>query len=456
MLNLLHIFRPAPHKPRLPKDKIDPTYKKLRLQVFIGIFVGYTSFYLVRNNFSLAMPHLLQEGFSKTELGIILTATPVAYGIGKFLMAIISDRSNPRYFMATGLIFSATINFFYTSHSILNSIIMMFTLMFLNGWVQAMGWPAGARVMTHWFSETERGTKMSLWSCSQNFGGGLISLIAVAGIFIFGSWHSIFYFPATFALAAALLIILLVRDTPQSEGLPSIEEYHHEKNICESACRPDSEREKELTAKEILFKYVLVNKYLWYLAFANIFVYFIRYGIGNWIPTYLKEVKDFSHEASKIAILFYEYAAIPGVLLCGWLSDKLFSGRRAPMCILYMILVTLALLLYRFSPVGQPLYCTIALACIGFFIYGPLVLIGISAVDIAPKKAAGTAGGLTGITGYFLGTVGAGAGTGLLVDSFGWDFMLGILMASSVLAIIFLALTWKIGRVKKTVLSQSS
>jgi OPA family glycerol-3-phosphate transporter-like MFS transporter len=446
---LLRIFRPAPHIARLPKDKIDPTYKKLRWQVFAGILIGYVSFYLIRNNFSIAMPHLLQEGFTKTQLGIILTAIPIAYGFSKFFMAIISDRSNPRYFMAVGLVLSAIINFFYGTDVVLDSMVLMFILMFFNGWVQAMGWPASARVMAHWFSGTERGTKMSIWSCAQNVGGGLIAPIAVLGTIVFGSWHSIFYFPAMIALAAAAVVVFLVKDTPQSEGLPPIEEYRHEETLCDAACRPEKEREKELTAKEILFKYVLVNKYLWYLALANIFVYFIRYGVGSWVPTYLKEVKGFSYEASKMAIFFYEYAAIPGIILCGWLSDKLFSGRRAPMCIFYMIGVSVALLVYWFSPVGQTLYCTVALTCIGFFIYGPVVLIGISAVDIAPKKAAGTAAGLTGLLGYVLGTVSAGVGIGWIADHLGWNVAFEVLMVSCILAIVFLTLTWNAGKVKK-------
>ena len=45
-----------------------------------------------------------------------------------------------------------------------------------------------------------------------------------------------------------------------------------------------------------------------------------------------------------------------------------------------------------------------SLIAIGFFIYGPVMLIGVQALDLAPKNAAGTAAGLTGFFGYFLGT----------------------------------------------------
>ena len=451
MLNRLNFFKPAKHIARLPQHQIDPVYKRLRIQVFMGIIIGYVCFYLVRNNFALAVPHLLQEGFTKMQLGLVPSAMAFAYGFSKFLMAIISDRSNPRYFLATGLFLAAIITFLMGTNYVLSSLTLMIGLMLCSGWVQAMGWPASARVMVHWFSERERGAKMSIWACAQNIGGGLVALLAVAGMQYLGlSWqNSIFTMPAFITLAAAVLVICLVRDTPQSEGLPSIEEYHHKLTASASADTSglDLEVERELTAKEILFKYVLVNKYLWFLALANIFVYFIRFGIGSWIPAYLHEVKGISHEAGKMALFWYEYAAIPGIILCGWLSDKYFASRRAPMCVIYLAIVSIALLLYWLAPAGNTLLCTITVAAIGMFIYGPVVLIGISAVDIAPKKAAGTAAGLTGLLGYVVGTMGANLGAGAIVDAFGWNAAFIMLLAACILSIVFLSFNWRVGRV---------
>lgn len=60
---MLSIFKPAPHKARLPAAEIDPTYRRLRWQIFLGIFFGYAAYYLVRKNFALAMPYLVEQGF---------------------------------------------------------------------------------------------------------------------------------------------------------------------------------------------------------------------------------------------------------------------------------------------------------------------------------------------------------------------------------------------------------
>ena len=68
------------------------------------------------------------------------------------------------------------------------AIVIMAVLNFLVGWFNGMGWPPCGRVMTHWFSVKERGTKMSIWNCAHNVGGALVGPMAVYGAMWFGSW----------------------------------------------------------------------------------------------------------------------------------------------------------------------------------------------------------------------------------------------------------------------------
>ncbi|PID62525.1 MAG: glycerol-3-phosphate transporter [Ignavibacteriae bacterium] len=436
---MINFLKPAPHKEILPAEKIDKNYKRLRLQVFLGIFIGYAGYYLVRKNFSLAMPNLIEEGFSKGELGIALSGVSIAYGLSKFLMGNLSDRSDARKFMSIGLLLSAltmiTLGVFPFATS---SIMIMFALLLINGWFQGMGWPPSGRVMVHWFSTTERGTKMSIWNVAHNIGGGLIGPLAILGVSIFGDWHSKFYFPGIVAIFVAFLAYLLVRDTPQSCGLPNIEKYKNDypPNYSEK-------QEKEFSAKEIFLTYVLKNKVLWAIAFANAFVYLVRYGVLDWAPTYLDEVKHFSISEAGWAYFAYEYAGIPGTLLCGYLSDKVFRGKRAPASILYMILVLVAVFIYWKNPAGNPLIDNIALIAIGFLIYGPVMLIGVHALDLVPKKAAGTAAGLTGLFGYLGGALFANIAMGFVVDTWGWDGGFMVLLAACIFSIVFIAFAWK-------------
>jgi OPA family glycerol-3-phosphate transporter-like MFS transporter len=314
----------------------------------------------------------------------------------------------------------------------------MFVLLLMNGWFQGMGWPPSGRVMVHWFSTGERGTKMAIWNVAHNIGGGMVGPIAILGMAIFADWHSILYTHGIVALAAALLIFVMVRDTPQSEGLCTIETH---RNDYPKAFEYGENYEQELSAKAIFFDYVLNNKFLWTIALANAFVYFVRYGVLDWAPTYLSEVKDFSFEQSGWAYAFYEFAGIPGTLICGWMSDKVFKGRRAPVLIGYMLLTLICVVVYWQNPAGNPNIDIAMLIGIGFFIYGPIMLIGVQALDLAPKKAAGTAAGFTGLFGYVGGAVSANIVIGYVVDSAGWDAAFSLIAGACIVAVLLISLT---------------
>ena len=388
------IFKPAAHISRLPPEQIDNDYKRLRWQVFISIFIGYAGYYLVRKNFSLAMPFLIEEqGYTKGQLGVALSAVSIAYGLSKFLMGSVSDRSNPRFFLAAGLFVSAGIMFIFGFTSwATQSVTIIFILLFLNGWAQGMGWPACGRTMVHWYSGNERGKVVSFWNIAHNVGGGLIGPLSIWGMAQFNDWQSTFYVPAMVASFIAVFILLTLRDTPQSCGLPSIEEHRND-----YPQDYDESHEKEFSAKEIFITYVLNNKLLWFIAVANAFVYLIRYGVLDWAPTYLSEAKGFSFNESSWAYFLYEWAGIPGTLLCGYISDAWFKGRRAPAAILYMVLVLVAVLVYWLNPAGNPLIDMAALMAIGFLIYGPVMLIGLICFRACSQKSSRNSGRFDGL-----------------------------------------------------------
>ncbi|WP_445435868.1 glycerol-3-phosphate transporter [Candidatus Borreliella tachyglossi] len=443
MKRLFNFLSPAPHIKRVDKESEDSLYKRLRLQVFISIFIGYAGFYLTRKIFSFAMPELEKEGFGKGQLGIILSGVSIAYGFSKFIMGNVSDRSNPRYFLSLGLLLTAVITvtfglFPWNLIDTTTAVVLMFILMFSNGWVQGMGWPACGRTMVHWWSTKERGITVATWNVAHNTGAAFSGIISSWALLHFNEWQAVLYVPAGLVVGIAIFVILTLRDTPQSVGLPPIEEYKNDypEDYTQSA-------EEELNAKDIFIKYVFNNKLLWYIAIANVFVYFVRYGILDWAPTYLSQVKHFSIKDSGWAYSLYEFSAIPGTILCGWISDKVFKGRRTETGILFMAATLITVIIYWQLPENTPTLTTLLLAIIGFLIYGPVMLIGLHALDLAPKKAAGTAAGFTGLFGYIGGSVAASAITGFVLQYFNWDTYFYLLISSCILAIIFISLTFR-------------
>ena len=418
---------------------VDAAYRRYRRNVFAGIFLGYAAYYLVRNNLALAIPDILREypQHSKAELGLALTGLSLAYGLSKFLMGAVSDRSNPKYFLPLGLLLSCAI--MATTglvKGIFTSLTLLIALQTLNGWVQGMGWPPCGKTMVHWFSTRERGLVVSTWNVGHNVGGALVANFALLGVTLFHDWGAKFYFNALIAAASAVIAFALMRDTPQSVGLPPIEEYKNDYPPNYSA-----DHERNFTFREIFFEHVLTNKYLWAIAFANAFVYFVRYGVVNWIPTYLETAKGFSFKQSSLGWSLYEYAAIPGTIACGWMSDKVFKGRRAPALMLFMGLTLVAVVVYWLNLKGPLWIDYAALIAIGFLIYGPIMLIGLHALDLVPKKAAGTAAGFTGFFGYVFGSAIAGTGVGWIADRWDWNGVFITMVACCVLAIAFSAMT---------------
>ncbi|AFH94557.1 sn-glycerol-3-phosphate transporter [Providencia stuartii MRSN 2154] len=349
-------------------------------------------------------------------------------------MGSFSDRANPRYFLPAGLILAASVMLIMGFVPWATSgVWIMFGLLFICGWFQGMGWPPCGRTMVHWWSQKERGGIVSVWNCAHNVGGGIPALLFMLGMAWFNDWKAAFYMPAFAAIIVALIAFALMRDTPQSCGLPPIEEY---KNDYPTDYKASDEQ--ELTAKEIFMKYVFPNKLLWMIAIANVFVYLLRYGILDWSPSYLQEAKHFNIKEFSWAYFLYEYAGIPGTLLCGWMSDKVFRGNRGATGVFFMLLVTIATIVFWLNPAGNPNVDMACMIIIGFLIYGPVMLIGLHALELAPKKAAGTAAGFTGLFGYLGGSALASIIIGYTVDTFGWNGGFAVMIGGSALAVVLL------------------
>lgn len=441
----LGVLAAPPAAPRVPENEIEPLYKRFRRQAFLGIFIGYAGFYLIRNNVSIVSAVLKEHDvLDALGLGIVANAVLFSYGLSKFFMAMLSDRANARYFLPLGLALSAVVNLLIAFVPILSASVGIFAvMMFINGWVQGMGWPPSGRVLVHWFSTNERGWMTSIWNCAHNVGGAGVGILAAWALQQFGTsdadWTPAFWAPAIVALFVALYAFIVIRDRPEAVGLPTIEEYRNDPAKVEQ-----SEGENEMSWKEMLFKHVLTNRVIVLLALANVFVYTLRYGVLNWIPVYLTDQIEAANITDGIiGFAIYEFAGIAGTLLCGWMSDKVFKGWRSGAGLVFLAGVGVALGLYWLLPSTAPLWVFyVLIAVIGGLIYGPVMLIGLQAIDLSPTKVAGTAAGFTGLFGYLLGASLASTGVGLLVKFYGWDVTFACLMGVVVLAFIFM---WIVG-----------
>ncbi|MDO8528190.1 MAG: MFS transporter [Deltaproteobacteria bacterium] len=433
MKNILSLLKVAPHaKPLEDPALIQKTYKHFRFRILYSMIVGYALYYFVRANFAMAMPVFLKDlGFTKTDMGIVLTLFSVVYGFGKFANGVLADRTNSRYLMAIGLFCAGLVNVFFG----LSSGITAFAIFWLlNAWFQSYGMPASVRLLTHWYSPTELGTKWGLQSTAHQIGGAGIMILAGFLIPHFG-WRYAFYVPGVMAMITSFWLLNRLRDTPQSIGLPPVEEFRGEGHITD----PNEDQAKSF--KEIMVGHILKNRFVWIVATANIFIYIVRIGIMSWAPTFLVETRGSSLASAGLKTAGFELAGIVGAIGAGWISDRVFKGRRAPLAVVSMFFLILALVGLWLAPNNNPYLDAALLIAAGVLVYGPQLLVPVAAAEFASKKAASTATGITGAFGYF-GSALAGVGTGVVVDKWGWDGGFIFFIASAVIGMFLFMGLW--------------
>jgi OPA family glycerol-3-phosphate transporter-like MFS transporter/OPA family sugar phosphate sensor protein UhpC-like MFS transporter len=424
----LRIFEPAPPAPVVLTDaaEIRQSYRSWQRKVLFSSIIGYAVFYFVRKNLSVAMPIMEEDlGISKTGLGLFLTLHGVLYGVSKFANGFFADRCNARAFMVIGLAASAVMNVFFGLSS---AVITLGVVWMINGWAQGMGFPPCARLLTHWFSPKQLARKMSIWNTSHSIGAGAI--VVLCGKLVTINWRMCFLVPAAIALVVAVFLWLTLPDTPPSVGLPEVEG---------TQMKPASIEDENHVA--FLLQNVFRNKYIWLVSVSNLFVYILRYTVFDWGTSFLKQARhvDITHASWMVA--GFEIAGLVGALLAGWMTDRFFGGRAMRACVFYMILAGVSIFMF-WKMAGESAFLNATLLCsMGFFIYGPQCLIGIAAANLATKRAAATAVGLTGFFGY-LSTLFSGVGFGALVKHQGWDAGFAGLLGITAIGTVLFILAW--------------
>ncbi len=383
---------PPPGPPISDPQQIRREYAYFRPRILFWSTVGYGTFYFVRKNLSVAMPVMMaQLHLQKTSLGLILTLHGVLYGTSKFLNGMLADRANARLFMALALIICAVMNVFF---GLSVSMIFLGTFWMINGWFQGMGYPPCARLLTHWSAPRELASKMAVWNISHSLGGAAIVILCAKLLEHYHHWQICFFVPSAIALVMAGLLLLNLRDTPESVGLPPVEStpmppirgwgfcitcmigvlvlcggmyFMHRwdwqfclvvlgisgamallilanlRDVPETTPglhAADAQLQTQSAVpvhpiaadhfRQFLWDKVFSNKYIWLVSMANFTVYTIRFAIFDWGPTLLHEYKGMPLIDAASIVAGFEVAGLFGMLATGWLTDRLFAGRGAP------------------------------------------------------------------------------------------------------------------------------
>ena len=393
LFSFYRISKPSAEK--VPAESVASTYKSLRRKTFWGVTAAYSLYYVCRMSISVFKQPLIDGGvLSAGELGLVGSAFLFVYAVGKFLNGFIADYCNIRRFMATGLFVSSIVNLLMAAlgfcHSMLPSLVIFlgFAILWgLNGLVQSMGSDPGVISLSRWFPLSKRGSYYSLFSTSPDL-GKFFSYIVLGAVGALG-WQFGFLVAAIAGVVGATIILVMVSDTPESKGLPSVQEL-----TGETLTKTDKKPTKDLQ------KMVLRHPGVWVIALSSAFLYITKNAVDSWGVLFLQEARGLSLGQASQALAYSVAFSIVGTLLAGWLSDKVFRGDRIKPALISGIMCTASLVLFLF--VGGGFALNIFYVSLFSFSMGVLycVVAGLMAVDIVPRKATGAALGVVGISSY--------------------------------------------------------
>lgn len=438
-------------------DNLQKKYRYWEWRTIAVLFIGYALFYFVRKNLGMAIPAMEAElGISKTQLGIFLTLHSIIYGFSRFVNGMLVDRFSKRKIMAMGLLLTCLVNLFICfspkldgmlnlldaeGKATLSLVYLIGSLWVLNGYLQGMGVPPCVSLLAHWIKPDELATKQSIWNVSHTIGAGIV--VALCGFMLdhygYSAWYLCFLAPALIALAGVPVLWFGLKDDPSEVGLPSVEKLSSN----EVSTSPQTDPLENIDTKKykrIIDRMVFRNPYIWIIGISNFCVYVIRLTILDWGASFLTEEKGMDiAQAGGLLATTEIIGGTLGMLLAGWLSDKLFRSKAHRTCFFCIVFATLTFFLFWKSSSVALSFIWLVLSA--FFIYGPQALYGVCASQQATKHAAGTGNGIIGIFGYASSVV-SGVIFGSMAETGGWDTVFPVAIAFGIAGAVAIGLMW--------------
>ncbi len=361
------------------------------------LWITYGAFYFCRTNISAAVPGMQAElGFSKTQIGLVLGALKLAYGVGQFVNGQLAEQFSARWLLAIGMFCSALLNVIFGFGTALYFLLFIWAA---NGYCQALGWTPAMRVAANWVPVERRGKAIGIIGTGYQATAALTFVIAGWSAEWLG-WRGALYVPAVLLAAAGVYMLVFLRATP--EGAPRARAGH----------RAAPPIQNVLTT--------LSNPALWLLALSLGLLNACRYGFVDWGLTHLKEIQGTGVGRAALNYAILPVGGIAGAYLAGWATDRFFGSRRAPVISILLVVLGGLTMIYDRVALASPVWTVAVLLLVGFVIFGPQVLlVGTAPADLARRGTAAAAAGFVNFVGY-MGAYSGDLLTGRLVDLYGW------------------------------------
>jgi OPA family glycerol-3-phosphate transporter-like MFS transporter len=384
------------------RRKFPPGFRARRGLNWGVVGLMYTSYYLCRYNLPLANKAIADElHFSKSDMSSIISAQLLAYAIGQIVNGLLTDRIGGKRAMLIGAAGTVTMNLLFGASSFWGFLWLFVVLRSIDGYVQAFGAPGFIKINAAWFGQTERGTFAGIFGFMINlgrlginyFGAALLAGFTFLGMWQVPAlhWRWLFWIPAGVASLVAVVLALVVKDTPEEAGFAGVH--------AGEADHSDTDIHGEIAT---VFKKIVGNPLVWIIALAYACTGAVRQCIDQWFPRYFQEVYNLELSSARFQWLGFliPFVASSGSLISGIISDRIFQGRRAPVAAwIYFIEVCVILVATQVQSLNWAL---VFFVLISFTANSTHSLLGpAAAMDIGGRKMAGFASGVIDSFQYF-------------------------------------------------------
>jgi len=386
---------------------------------FIGLL--YTSFYMCRYNLSIANKSIsAQFGFSKGDMGLIITTSLLAYACGQIINGLLADKIGGKRAMLIGAAGTITMNILFGAASFWGLLGLFVVIRGIDGYMQSFGAPGMVKINAAWFGQRERGRFAGIFGFMINLGRfGIFKLgpALLAGFVFLGMWHVpalhwrwLFWIPSGICAIIATCMALTVKETPEDAGFHGA--HAGEIDHADTGTRANF---------GVVFKTIVANPAVWIVACAYACTGAVRQGIDQWFPRLMEDVYHVNLNSNQFQWLGFlvPFVASVGSLASGYISDTVFKGRRAPVAAgLYFLETAIILGAAQFHTTNMAIFFLVLISLTANSTHS--ILGTAAAMDIGGRKMAGFASGVIDSFQYFGGSL-AGYFLGQLLDK-SWNY----------------------------------
>src|SRR5437867_3520377 len=295
---------------------------------FLGLL--YTSFYMCRYNFSIANKAISDEfGFTRAQMGQIITTALFAYACGQIINGLLTDRIGGKRAMLIGAAGTIVMNIVFGAASFAGMLGLFIAIRGVDGYLQAFGAPGMVKINAAWFKHRERGRFSGIFGFMINLGRlGIFTLgpALLAGFTVLGlihipplHWRWLFWAPSIICAGVAVAMAFTVKETPEEAGFHGV--IPDDSGPGAHGVRADFSQ---------VFRAIVTNPVVWVTACAYACTGAVRQAVDQWFPRYMQDLYEVDLKSAKFQFLAFliPLVASAGSLIAGYGSDTLFKSRR--------------------------------------------------------------------------------------------------------------------------------